>query len=413
MDRYPKTDIRYWEKKVVFQTPASRTYSIQLQHAGRRTYVSLASANKKQAATAARNFFLDLRANGWEVALARHKGSPIEKRVNATIGEYLEAVGERSLFTPKTLQSYAAALLKIVGDIIGEAKREKREAIKLQALTNERVEAWRIEFIRRKATDPLKEKSARVSAGSFLLRARALFRAETVARVKDLIELPDPLPFAGLKVESAPMPRYRATFDMVELLEAARQELAIGRPEEYKVFLLGACAGLRRNEIDSLPWTAFRWNEGIIRIETTAHYRPKSHNSEGDVRVDPQLMELFRGYHARRKGEFVIESNAPPPPFDAPYGVYRCRDHFRALLAWLRSKGVASKTPLHTLRKEYGSQINARYGLLAASEQLRHGNLNVTARHYVENRNHSVLGFGHLLAPGERTIVPIDKAQAS
>jgi hypothetical protein len=47
--------------------------------------------------------------------------------------------------------------------------------------------------------------------------------------------------------------------------------------------------------------------------------------------------------------------------------------------------------------------------LLAASEQLRHGNVNVTARHYVENRNHSVLGFGHLLASGEKTIVPIDK----
>ena len=32
---------------------------------------------------------------------------------------------------------------------------------------------------------------------------------------------------------------------------------------------------------------------------------------------------------------------------------------------WLRSKGVRSKTPLHALRKEYGSQINARYGLTA------------------------------------------------
>ena len=31
---------------------------------------------------------------------------------------------------------------------------------------------------------------------------------------------------------------------------------------------------------------------------------------------------------------------------------------------------VISKTPLHTLRKEFGSQIHSRYGLLAASEQL-------------------------------------------
>jgi len=150
----------------------------------------------------------------------------------------------------------------------------------------------------------------------------------------------------------------------------------------------------------------------VIRVETTKHYRPKSHNSEGDVRVDPELMELFRGYYARRKNEFVIESDSQPPAFDAPYGTYRCMDHMRALLAWLRSKGVVSKTPLHTLRKEFGSQVNARYGLLAASEQLRHGGIAVTARHYVENRSRAVLGFGHLLAPGERTIIPIEAARS-
>jgi hypothetical protein len=329
-----------------------------------------------------------------------------------TIGEYIEAVAAKSLFSPKTFQSYAQALRKIAGDITGETKREKLDAIKLRAITPEKIDAWRIEFIRRKATDPLREKSARISVGSFILRARALFSAETVARVRNLVELPEPMPFAGIKVETVHGPRYRATFDMVELLESARAELAAKHPEQYKIFLLGATAGLRRNEIDVLPWSAFQWNDGLIRVETTEHYRPKSHNSEGDVRVDPELLELFRGYHARRKSEFVIESASPPPAFDAPYGVYRCISEMRALLAWLRSHGVVSKTPLHTLRKEYGSQIHARYGLLAASEALRHGGIGVTARHYVENRSRAALGFGHFLTKEGRTIVPMDKAQA-
>jgi hypothetical protein len=125
--------------------------------------------------------------------------------------------------------------------------------------------------------------------------------------------------------------------------------------------------------------------------------------------VDPELIELFRGYHARRASDFVIESDSPPPAFNAPYGTYRCQDHMRALLAWLRSKGVVSKTPLHTLRKEFGSQINARYGLTAAREQLCHANIHTTAAHYVENKHRSVLGFGHLIAPDERTIIAIDK----
>jgi hypothetical protein len=87
-------------------------------------------------------------------------------------------------------------------------------------------------------------------------------------------------------------------------------------------------------------------------------------------------------------------------------------EEMRALIGWLRSKGVNSKTPLHTLRKQFGSEIHARYGLLAASEQLRHGGIAVTARHYVENKQRSVLGFGHLLK-GERTIIPIDEQKAS
>jgi integrase len=71
------------------------------------------------------------------------------------------------------------------------------------------------------------------------------------------------------------------------------------------------------------------------------------------------------------------------------------------------SHGVISSKPLHTLRKEFGSQIHARYGLLAASEALRHGGVSVTARHYIENKQRSVLGFGYLLKSEERTVMAL------
>jgi hypothetical protein len=159
-------------------------------------------------------------------------------------------------------------------------------------------------------------------------------------------------------------------------------------------------AGLRRSEIDKLPWS-----EGVIRIQATEFFRPKSQASEGDVLVDPELIELFRGFYARRKSDFVIESDSEPDAA-APYEQYRCQREIAELIAWLRAHGVASRSPLHTLRKEFGSQINARYGLTAASDQLRHGGVAVTAAHYIENKQRSVLGFGHLLA-GERTIIPL------
>jgi hypothetical protein len=74
------------------------------------------------------------------------------------------------------------------------------------------------------------------------------------------------------------------------------------------------------------------------------------------------------------------------------------------LIGWLRSKGVVSRTPLHTLRKEFGSQINARFGLVAAQRMLRHAQVAVTAAHYVELKQRPVLGFGHLLTKDGRTI---------
>jgi hypothetical protein len=155
------------------------------------------------------------------------------------------------------------------------------------------------------------------------------------------------MPFSGIKVETVRMPRYRSTFDLAELLESARQQLAFQHPEQYKIFLLGALAGLRRNEIDVLPWTAFRWSEGVIRIETTEFYRPKSHKfgrrCPGGSGIARNLPRLLR----TAQGDFVIESDSPPLPFDAPYGVYRCQNHMRALLGWLRGKGVVPRALWH------------------------------------------------------------------
>jgi hypothetical protein len=82
----------------------------------------------------------------------------------------------------------------------------------------------------------------------------------------------------------------------------------MAHPTERSIIFLAAMADLRRNEIDKLPWTAFRWNEGVIRIEATRFFRPKSEDSEGDVLADPELLEIFRGYRAGATGEFVIES---------------------------------------------------------------------------------------------------------
>jgi integrase len=156
--------------------------------------------------------------------------------------------------------------------------------------------------------------------------------------------------------------------------------------------------GLRRKEIDLLEWESFLWDAGVIRIEETKYFHPKSQGSVGDVPVDAEVMEIFRGYRARSKGPFVIQSRSRPEP-DIAYQYYRCDKHFETLTTWLRKKGVHADKPLHTLRKEYGSQICAMHGIHAASRALRHSDIRVTNEYYADSKARVTPGMGHLLNP--------------
>lgn len=53
--------------------------------------------------------------------------------------------------------------------------------------------------------------------------------------------------------------------------------------------------------------SAVRKLAGVIRIEATEHFRPKSEDSTVEVDLDPELVPLLRGWRAAAKGEFVIE----------------------------------------------------------------------------------------------------------
>jgi len=212
----------------------------------------------------------------------------------------------------------------------------------------------------------------------------------------DTVRLPQLLPFTGVKFEPRQNTFYRSSIDAEKLIQAAREELAPAKPERFKVFLLAVMVGLRRREIDLLEWSSFRWESGVIRIEPTRYFEAKREYSYADFGVDPELMEIFRGYRARATSDFVIESDVEPRP-GATFEHYRCGSVFEKLIAWLREKRVPGSKPLHALRKEFGSQVNAKHGLYSASRALRHGNIEVTAQVYVDKRDRAAIGLGHLL----------------
>ncbi|HEY0792438.1 MAG TPA: hypothetical protein VGD78_15350 [Chthoniobacterales bacterium] len=84
---------------------------------------------------------------------------------------------------------------------------------------------------------------------------------------------------------------------------------------------------------------------------------------------------------------------------------------FEDLIAWLRRKGVNATNPLHALRKEFGSQINAQHRLYAAKEALRHADIQTTAAHCLDRKQRTTSGLGRLLLPSK--VVDLTAGEAS
>jgi integrase len=339
------------------------------------------------------------------------------------VGEFLGAIEATGQLSAVTFADYRQAFQKIVAQIAGIAGSDKKRygseherwlsaihAVKLAQVTPEKVERWKTGFLAKAKPDPISQRSARVSVNSYLHRGKCLFGKQILKALS--LALPDPLPFAGVEFEKRPSLKYHSNFDVRALVAQARAELGEDptRVELFKIFVLAAMCGLRRREIDLLPWTAFRWDQGVLRIEATEFFEPKSDESSAELPLDPEVCALFRGYYAQAKGEFVIESDLAPN-VRASYLHYRCGPLFRLLSSWLRAHGVRSIRPLHTLRKEFGSLINETHGIHAASRALRHAEIGITSAIYVDSRVRTTSGLGYLLGDGlESDVLPLSAA---
>ncbi len=326
----------------------------------------------------------------------------------------MEEVKAKASARPKTIESCCQAFRTIVADICGidggKSKYDYRKGgrdswlrkvhrVRIAAITSAEVQKWKLRFLRRAGTDPIKQRAARVSVNSLMRQAKSLFAPAVLKFVS--LELTDTSPFAGVPFEPRQSMKYRSAFSVEKLIEDAQKELPV---EQLQILLLALMVGLRRNEIDKLEWAAFCWNEGIIRIEATRYFHPKTEDAVGDVEVDAELLEIFRGFRARATGDFVIESEIAPR-LGVTYAHYRCQRLFEALAIWLRDHGVTGNKPLHTLRKEFGSQVCAKHGIYAASTALRHADIAITSQHYLDRRKRSTVGLGNLLKAATNVVL--------
>jgi integrase len=382
-----------------------------VQHEGERRKLSLKTPIKAAAAARARDNYLSIITNGWGETLKtlRPDSERPPVQTELTIGRFLSELKSKADLQPKTLEGYAIAFRGIVADIFGiDSGKEKYDyrgggrarwiekinAIRLDAVTPELVQVWKRTFIARAGSeDPIKVRSAKSSVNSYMRRAKCLFAPRAIRHLS--VVLPSPLPFAGVAFESRANTRYHSNIDPGKLIRAAQKELADADESVFLAFLLGLSAGLRRLEIDRLEWSAFHWNNNVIKIRRTKYFEPKTETSIREVLIDPEVMSVFRGYAARATSNFVIDGLSLGKTMADGY---RAKDVFDRLSSWLKQHGVTARKPVHELRKEFGSMVNRLHGLSAARDLLGHSDVGVTAAYYVDRPRGATSGLGSLLA---------------
>jgi hypothetical protein len=424
---FGKTDARYWHDVIFkpFYSRDGKTRSVEdwaarIQWRGRRELFNLKTPNKTAAAAKAKEIYTTLVGAGWNAALEKFKPE-MQRKAVSTVGDFLTELRGHWSGKPKTFEDYCRSFRTVLSQIFGvKGGREKfdylkggRDAwvakidrIKLADVTPDKVNRWRVAFVKKAGGNPVKQRRARITCNSLMRQAKSLFASELLRHVA--VHKPDKLPFDGVAFYGRENMRYQSKVDIEALISDAMRELP---QEQLKIFLLATMVGLRRGEIDKLQWPAFLWKGCAIRIETTEHSTPKTSDSEGDVPIDKELAALFQGWHAKATGLFVIEADAEPRT-DASYAHYRAKAHFDALIKWLKSKGVTALKPLHEMRKEFGSQLCAKYGIYAASRMLRHADIAITAAHYVDQKERVTFGMGNLLSMPEN-VTPMQQGRGT
>jgi integrase len=418
-----KTSIKYWEGKVAKRKQKDAKgnesvapyFSVNFKHANKGTYVCLQTDNKYVAAQKARDAYVLLKAKGWEAMWAIYKVRKSkeetwnqnkqsfevhqndENQNNLTIGDFIKKIKENSFLKAATLHEYELSLYQIAADIFdiksGTEKYDyvnrgnlvrinKIHSIKLAELTPELIEKWKSEQlkIRSKNNQHLKN-SAMATINSITRNAKSLFSKEMLKLTNLSTVLKSP--FSDISLFKEGSHRYISKFDAKELIENAQKELKPISQNAYAIFLLALGCGLRRNEIDKLLWEQVDLEDGTISIYATKFFTPKTRESSSEVPIAPFVADELRGMKIVADDIFVIPSKIGSR-LNAQYTHYRCNGEYRKIYEWLKAQGIDNKSPLHTLRKEYGSQICRDYGLYMASRALRHSSYKITEEYYVD-----------------------------
>jgi len=404
-------DIDYWKARLVQHDPGAKEWSVRIQHAGKRQWFALETANRDAAAARAKERFEFVKAHGWEAATLHFKYGEEKAKVTAeknalTVGEYIAEV--ESLATeqsPRTIHDYGKCLRLILSEVLEsegtKPTKERVSAIPLAMVTDRRLERWKASRVQKVRGNPQKEKTAKITANTILRQAKALFGKKILPVLRKAeIAIPNPLPLSGVNFfKEDTSGKFKRKIETEELIAAAVGKLDApqgeneeraeyeARRQSYLAFILVFATGLRKSEADMLEWDSVNFTANELTVETTQYFKPKTNASEQSVSLDPETVEILRGFRAQYPTDRFLLRSKRKAKLSTTYSYYRADPTWKALREWLAKQGLTDAKPIHYLRKAITDYMAKKHGIYAAMRHARHTTPQVTARYYSDGES--------------------------
>ena len=339
----------------------------RIQHAGRREAVGLSTNLQEEGSRKAAHLYEAIRTKGWDEALREFSPERSNPQIRTTVGDHIELANSILSVRDVSKLKYSYCLRRIATDIAGlnnddphkydpahKPWREKADKIKLAVLSPISISAWKTDFAKKAGTSPIDQTEARRNVNYYIRNARSLFGQKMQRKAKELGLPAFVNPFDGVGLEKEGSTRYISTIQADDLLKKAKKDLRKKDPDSWKVILAALGAGLRRAEIDGLGPHQLDPRGPTIHVMTHEYFETKTDESTGGVHVELDLLEELK-VNLDPTSVFVVEPQTPPADGPRAPGYYRCDRTFVRVTNWLRKNGVNSDSPIHVLRKEFGS----------------------------------------------------------
>ncbi|MCS6243009.1 MAG: tyrosine-type recombinase/integrase [Opitutus sp.] len=310
---------------------------------------------------------------------------------SATVGEVIAAAKLATKARASSFNQYEVSMRRLVAGVLGMVPtkavfahgsdaalewRAKIEKTSLDVLTDARVEQWRKNYLAA-APDEVARLRSKNTAAAIIRNARALLAPDMVKAFGGSLRIPTPAPLSGLSIGGSTR-RFKSTTDPRQLYADALVELS---GDTLAAFLLCLTAGLRRGEVDSLPWAHLDLDAGVVHVQATKWFLPKTEESQRSTPIQSVVVKLLRAHRAANPDADMVLAGLDASKARSVRQT-RCKC-WVALRVWLRKKGFTTPNPVHELRKLSGSMVNASAGIEAARRHLGHRNTSTTSASYI------------------------------